>query len=545
MKFILLAALSFFSDPYPKNENISVSHYIFRLELSDDTDVIKGEAEVTIRFLKPVASFDLNLIEKKGDTTGMNVISVKSSGKPVNYVFRGDLITIHPPPGDEHTFVITYEGIPYDGLIISKNKFGERSFFGDNWPDRGRHWLPTVDHPAYKSTVEFLITAPAYYEVIATGKLVEEKKLPGKRKLTHWKESVPVSVKVMTIGVSNFAVQQSGVVSGIPVTTWVYPQNKKDGFSDFKVAPKILEYLQEYIGPYPFEKLAHVQSKTKFGGLENASNIFYFENSVNGKNERESLIAHETAHQWFGNSATEADWHHVWLSEGFATYCTALYMEHKYGADTLISIMKKTRKQVFKSDSLNKSPIVDTSITDINKVLSTNTYQKAAWVLHMLRKKMGDENFHAGIREYYDTYKGKTALTEDFVAIMQKHYNKVKLPVPFKPDLESFVTQWLYTGGHLKITGTWEYKEATQRLQLVTKTTGMPAVPFEPPMHFEPPTYLDLLVETDDGEKVIKTVEVLGGNGSQSWDFKKKIVKVTPDPNAWLLAEIDLKPKTP
>jgi len=374
MNLIFLLSSLLFSDPYPKNENISVSHYVFRLELSDDTDIIKGEAEVTIRFMKPVASFDLNLVGKTGDTTGMEVISIKSSGKPVQYSFSNNLITIKPPAGDEHTFVIKYQGIPYDGLIISKNKFGERTFFGDNWPDRGRHWLPTIDHPSYKSTVEFIITAPSHYEVVATGKLVAEKDLSKKRKLFHWKESVPVSVKVMTIGVSNFVVQQSGVVSGVPVTTWVYPQNEKDGFSDFSVAPKILEYLQEYIGPYPFEKLAHVQSKTRFGGLENASNIFYFENSVNGKNQRESLIAHETAHQWFGNSATEADWHHVWLSEGFATYCTALYMEHAYGADSLVSVMTKTRKQVFESDLKNTGPIVDTTITDINKVLSTNTY---------------------------------------------------------------------------------------------------------------------------------------------------------------------------
>jgi aminopeptidase N len=537
MKFILLITLSFFSDPYPKNENISVSHYVFRLELSDDTNVIKGEAEVTVRFLKPVESFDLNLIGKKGDSTGMQVISVKSSGKPANYKFHDDLITIVPPPGKEHTFVIRYEGIPADGLIISKNKFGERSFFGDNWPDRGRHWLPTVDHPFYKSTVEFLITAPSHYEVIATGKLVEEKNLKGNRKLTHWKESVPVSVKVMTIGVSNFAIQQSGVVTGIPVTTWVYPQNQKEGFSDFSVAPRILEYLQEYIGPYPFEKLAHVQSKTRFGGLENASNIFYFENSVNGRNEREGLIAHETAHQWFGNSATEADWHHVWLSEGFATYCTALYMEHAYGRDTLTSLMNEMRRQVFDFDKKNKHAIVDTTITDINKVLSTHTYQKAAWVLHMLRRQMGEENFHAGIREYYDTYRGSTALTKDFIAIMQKHYSKVKVPAPFTPDLSPFVRQWLYTGGHPKIQGTWEYQENEKKLVLDTSTTGITLTPLDPPIA------LELLIETDDGEKVLKSVEVIGGTGRQLWDFPKKIMRVTADPGAWLLAEVFLEAK--
>lgn len=516
MKFIFALALFFLSDPYPKNENISVSHYVFKLELGDDTDLIKGEAEVTIRFIKPVSSFDLNLIQKKDGLTGMEILSIKSSGKPVEYSFKNDLVTIKPPPGSEHTFIINYQGIPADGLLISENKFGNRSFFGDNWPDRGRHWLPTVDHPSYKATVEFMITAPDHYEVVATGKLVEERTLTNNFKLSHWKESVPVSVKVMTIGVSEFSVKELGVVTGIPVTTWVYPQNKDAGFSDFAVAPRILEYMQEYIGPYPFEKLAHVQSKTKFGGLENAGNIFYFENVVTGKNERESLIAHETAHQWFGNSATEDDWHHVWLSEGFATYCTALYMEHTYGRDTLVSMMKKTRKQVFEFAKKNTAPIVDTTIMDVNKVLNTNTYQKAAWVLHMLRRKMGDESFHAGVREYYDTYKGRTAMTRDFIKVMQKYIPE---------DLQAFVRQWLYKGGHPKITGTWQYDQKDKAVLVELNSTA------------------ELLLDLKIGAEPVQTFELKQGKQTIKLKTAQKPTNLVADPRAWLLADIQIQAK--
>jgi aminopeptidase N len=520
---ILIATTALASDPYPKNENISVSHYVFRLELNDSTDVIAGEADVTIRFLKPVASFDLNLIGKKGGATGMEITSIKSSGKPVEYSFKNDLISIKPPQGAELTFTISYKGIPADGLIISKNKFGERSFFGDNWPDRGRNWLPAIDHPAYKSTVEFVITAPAEYEVVATGKLVEEKALDKGRKLTHWKESIPVSVKVMTIGVTNFSVQTSGVVTGIPITTWVYPQNEADGFSDFSVAPKIFEFLQSYIGPYPFEKLAHVQSKTKFGGLENASNIFYFENSVNGKNEREELIAHETAHQWFGNSATEADWHHVWLSEGFATYCTVLYMEHAYGRDELISSMKNKRTTIIEFAKKNTAPIVDTTITDINKVLSANTYQKASWVLHMLRKKMGDDDFHKGIRQYYDTYKGRTALTADFVAVMQKQTTA---------DLKPFFERWIYMGGHPRISGTWRYdkRQSTVFVEVELTQNGSFTVP------------LEFLVET--GKKSFtETLVIEPGKQTLRFVCNEPPSKITADAGNWLLFEGTINPK--
>lgn len=494
-------------------------HYVFRLELNDTTDVIAGEAQVTVRFIKPVASFDLNLIGKAGGATGMEVTSVKSSGKPVDYTFKNNLITIKSAAATEATFVISYRGIPADGLIISKNKFGDRTFFGDNWPDRGRHWLPTVDHPSYKATVEFRIVAPAHYKVVATGKLVEESDIDKGRKLTRYKESVPVSVKVMTIGVARFAVEVSGEVGNIPVTTWVYPQNRDDGFSDFALAPKVLEFLQSYVGPYPFEKLAHVQSKTKFGGLENASNIFYFENSVNGKNERESLIAHETAHQWFGNSATEDDWHHVWLSEGFATYFTALYMEHMYGRDKLVEVMKQTRTQVLEFAKKNSAPIVDTTIVDLNKVLSTNTYQKAGWVLHMLRKEMGDTHFRKGIREYYKTYAGGTATSKDFIEIMQR----------FSPDdLGPFFQRWLFAGGHPKITGTWHYdkKQKTVFLDVELTQNGKYSVPID--------VSVDSKVEPLVLEPGKQQLRIHSNEAPRA---------VTFDPATWLLAEVDFKGK--
>jgi aminopeptidase N len=515
--FATEAALA--TDPYPKNENIRVTHYKFRLELNDTTDVIAGEAAVTIQFLKPVASFDLNLIGKEGSATGMEITSIKSSGNPVDYTFKNNLLAIKPVSAAETTFIITYKGIPGDGLIISRNKFGDRTFFGDNWPDRGRHWLPTLDHPSYKSTVEFVVVAPSHYKVVATGKVIAEENLTKNQKLTHYQETVPVSVKVMTIGVARFSVQESGKVGNVPITTWVYPQNEADGFKDFALAPKVVEFLQEYVGPYPYEKLAHVQSKTKFGGLENASNIFYFENSVNGKNEREELIAHETAHQWFGDSATEGDWYHVWLSEGFATYFAALYQEHVYGREKLSSVMSSKRKTVIEFAKKNTAPIVDTTIVDINKVLSANTYQKAAWVLHMLRREMGNEAFHRGIREYYNTYKGGTALSKDFTRIMQRYASV---------DLTTFFQRWLYVGGHPHINGTWTYdpKQKTVIIDVTLSQNGDYGVP------------LDILVDSR-----AEVVFLEPGRQSVRLKSDQKPVKMVMDPGNWLLFEGGIEAK--
>ena len=152
--------------------------------------------------------------------------------------------------------------------------------------------------------------------------------------MTHWKESEPLPTKVMVIGVADFAVDHTGDVGKVPVYDYVFPESKEAGFKSYAVAREILLFYIKMFGPYAYEKLANVQSKTIFGGMENASAIFYFENSVTSKGIEE-LMAHEIAHQWFGDAASEKSFAHLWLSEGFATYMTNVYLENKYGIDTL------------------------------------------------------------------------------------------------------------------------------------------------------------------------------------------------------------------
>ncbi|HLZ15771.1 MAG TPA: M1 family aminopeptidase, partial [Cyclobacteriaceae bacterium] len=320
---VFFCALARATDPYPKNESIDITHYHFYLEVNDSTDVIYGEASVTVSFKKKLSFFELDLAAKNDSGKGMEVIQVTLNDTKLIYSHRKDKLKINlPGPAGENQaliFKIKYRGEPQDGLIIGKNKYGDRGFFGDNWPDRAHHWLPVVDHPFDKSSVDFSVSAPIHYAVIANGIKVEESFINEKRKLTRWHEEVPIPVKVMVVGIARFAMEQVGKVDDIPVESWVYPQNKSEGFNDYAVAMRVLDFFHTHIGPYSYKKLANVQSKTRWGGLENANTIFYSERSVTGKGNAEPLIAHEVAHQWFGNSATEKDWHHVWLSEGFAT----------------------------------------------------------------------------------------------------------------------------------------------------------------------------------------------------------------------------------
>src|ERR1700743_1791265 len=306
---ILLSLPSFPSLAQAYNPAIDVQHYDFSLRLNDDNNSIRGTAAITVLFRENTSQFHVDLVKKNAAGKGMAVFSVKEGNQPVPFSQDSDHLVLLTggKTGQLHTYTISYEGIPLDGLIIANNKYGHRGFFGDNWPNRAHNWLPCVDHPSDKATLDFRITAPDHYQVVANGALQEERQLPGGLKLTHWKESSPLSPKIMVIGVAGFAIDHPGDAMGVPVWNYVFPENKEAGFSSYAYPLQILPFYISHIGPYPFEKCGNVQSKTRFGGLENASAIFYFENSV-GSPGVESLMAHEIAHQWFGDAATETQW---------------------------------------------------------------------------------------------------------------------------------------------------------------------------------------------------------------------------------------------
>ena len=448
-----------------QNRAINVLHYGFDISLSDSSNQIQGIADVDFISNQPADSMYLDLAAvdlSRG--TGMKVSDVSSNGRSLKYFQQPERLDIYfdstLTPGSDRTVRILYGGIPGDGLIIDRNKFHHKTFFADNWPNRAHDWIPCNDHPSDKASVDFTVTAPDHYQVVANGVLVEQTELPDHRRLTHWKESLPLPTKVMVIGVADFAVRLSATIGCIPVTSWVFPENRVDGFREYAISGKVLSFLISYIGPYPYSKLANVQSKTIFGGMENAGNIFYYENSVTpdsveGRPVRslEELFAHETAHQWFGDEASEADWPHVWLSEGFATYMTHLYIEHVYGSDSLSKQMSHDRQIVLDFYKKHKTPVVDTTETrHLMLLLNPNSYQKGSWVLHMLRRKLGDALFQKGIRAYYLAYKGRNASTDDFRKVMEKTSGM---------DLKTFFKQWLYTAGQPSLAVTWKYDPHT------------------------------------------------------------------------------------
>lgn len=438
---------------------IDVRHYTFKIDLNDQNDTVKGQATADIRFTANVPGFRLNLVKPGKNGKGMLVSSVTSAGREIRFSQDSDAVFIYSraKAGSTRSFVVNYSGIPADGLIISTNKFGHRTFFGDNWPNRAHNWLPCADYPSDKATVDFIVTAPDHYGVVSNGIETEQRALPGNFKLTHWKENVPLPTKVMVIGVADFAIDTVAAIGKIPVYTYVFPESKQTGFKSYAVASEILPYYIKMIGPYAFEKLANVQSKTIFGGMENAGCIFYFENSVESPGIEE-LMAHEIAHQWFGDAASEKSFAHLWLSEGFATYLTNLYLEHKYGPDTLKKRMEKDRETVFRFEKRRLTPVVDTAVkSNFMQLLNPNSYQKGSWVLHMLRRRLGDALFWRGLRTYYARYDGGNATTTDFEHVMEQTSGQ---------NLTQFFRQWLYMAGHPQLSINWKYDAANSKINL-------------------------------------------------------------------------------
>ena len=204
------------------NPIIDVQHYDFSLALNDDSNSIRGTAVVTILFRTAAPQFNLDLVAKNNTGKGMTVLSVSEHNQPVPFSQDSSHLILQTPAttGSQHSYTIRYEGIPADGLKIGENKYKHRGFFGDNWPNRAHNWLPCVDDPSDKATLDWRITAPDHYEVVANGALQEERPLPNHLKLTHWKESAPLSPKIMVISVAAFAIDHPGDAMSVPV--WNY-----------------------------------------------------------------------------------------------------------------------------------------------------------------------------------------------------------------------------------------------------------------------------------------------------------------------------------
>jgi aminopeptidase N len=470
--FFFWAGLPGFPDTYSRQPAVDAIHYEVSIELNEASDTISAATGVELRMREDrVSRVEL-------DFAGMTVDSVTAGGTEAKYSRAGERLTVEfdsPLRRDESVTVqVRYHGRPGNtGLLIGKNALGRRVYFAENWPDRAHHWFPCIDHPSDKASADLTITADARYEVVGPGALVETRSALDGRKSTHWSETAPIPTYCMVFGAAEFLVRNAGVINGTPISWYVYPPDAPAAKAMFDRTGLAMQFFTTRIGTYPYEKLAQVEATTRIGGMENASAIFYAESSFRGSSPSERVVAHEMAHQWFGDSVTEADWDHLWLSEGFATYFEALFYEYLEGPESLKRSMSEAAQAVMTYHKTNPAAIIDPGTRDLMKKLNALNYQKGAWVLHMLRKVVGEEAFFRGIRKYYGLYAGTSILSGDFIRVMES--------VSGMP-LDEFFRQWLYQPGWPEYSVSWSWNEEAAAVDLSvrqTQATGVYSMPVE------------------------------------------------------------------
>lgn len=509
-----------------------VLHYDLRIALPAAGDRIEGRATLDVARTTPPGS-TLRL-----DLSGLRVTAVRAGavgGEQVAAAFRqedGRLFVTLPAAARADTMrvEVSYDGVPDDGLILRANVHGDPAAFADNWPDRARFWFPSVDHPSDKATVEYEVTAPAGWKVIANGRRTDT----SDDSIWNYAVRTPIPTYTMVIGATRMAVgtvdacAQGGVTAlrsdgCVAVTSWTFPQDSAHGARIFARGGDMIRYYTERFGPFPYEKLAHVQSATRFGGMENVGAIFYSEQAIANGTLGEVTVAHETAHQWFGDAVTPIDWPHLWLSEGFATYFGMQYFEHADGEARFRELLAASAQGYLDSEVTGLA-IVDTARVPENNLfalLNPNSYNKGGQVLHMLRGMAGDEAFFSAVRSFYEQHRHGNAHTRH----LQRAFEEA-----MRQDLSWFFDQWVFRPGHpvLRVTLAWD-EQAGDAVVTLEQVQSEDWPTFRMPLELELVTSAGPIRQRVDVRERHTQVRVkLAGPASA----------VIVDPDGWILEQV-------
>jgi len=440
---------------------IDVVHYDLAIELPDTGSEIRGVSTMLVRRRPEGRNLAVDIL--------LTVDSVTVDGARTTVTARpGGVIVPLGTAADSARVSVYYHGAPRDGLIISRDPEGRWQAFGDNWPNRARHWLAVVDRPGDKATVSWTVDAPTELTVVANGERTDSASTPARpwRSTWRWEERHPIATYLMVIAAAPLRAEPlpstkcltTADAKCVAQTVYVSKDAKPGYPPAFDEAEGIVDFYSSLIGPFPYEKLAHLQSTTRFGGMENATAIFYADGLFRNGTIGPSIIAHETAHQWFGDAVTESEWPHLWLSEGFATYFAELWAEHSRGRDTLVAHMREIRAGLLAdSDVVTHRPVIDTAQTDLMELLDANSYQKGGYVLHMARRLLGDSVFFRGLRGYYAGHRDGNATTDDLRRALEGASGR---------DLGWFFDQWLRRPGYPELDTKWSYDPREQRVYL-------------------------------------------------------------------------------
>ena len=439
--------------------DVDVIHYDLAVTLPDTGSAISGVSTILLHARPEARGVSVDIL--------LTVDSVTLNGGRIVVTPRtGGIVVPLARSADSARVAVFYHGTPTDGLIISRDPQGRWQAFADNWPHRAPHWLAVVDRPGDKATVSWTIDAPTELTVIANGARTDSSRSAGRpwRTISKWSEAHPIATYLMVIAAAPLRAEPVPSTKCVPrqdggcVTQTVYvSRDAKPGIpAAFKEAEGIAAFYSSIVAPFPYETLAHVQSTTRFGGMENATAIFYADAYFRSGTLKTETVAHEIAHQWFGDAVTESEWPHIWLSEGFATYFAELWAERSRGRDTLFAHMRTTRAKLLADSVVARRPVIDSG-GDLMQLLNANSYDKGGYVLHMARRLVGDSAFFRGIRGYYAGHRDGNATSDDLRRALEGASGR---------DLGWFFRQWLTRPGYPELDTKWSYDPREQRVYL-------------------------------------------------------------------------------
>jgi len=450
-----------------RNKSYDVLHYKIELSFDESKKMVIGKTTTT--FVPYLAV--LNSIEFDAENMSFTSVSMKKKTLAFDSLAKTIRIILDKNYSYKDTLTVTmeYSCIPKRGVYFIQPDSGYPDKPWQVWSQGedmdNHHWFPCWDFPNDRATSEIIATVKSKYEFLSNGKLIstKENKKTG-TKTFHWVQNKSHSSYLVMFAMGEYAIFKENV-DGVPLEYYVYKNHIDDAKACYAKTGAIMKFFNEKIGfRYAWDKYAQViVADFIYGGMENTSattlmdRITVYNARARVDESAESLIAHEMAHQWWGDVVTCNDWRHLWLNESFASYFDPLYFEHAYGKDEFLHIMQQAQQAGINTDkSLGRKPIVSVGS------YGSNIYPRGASVLNMLRFVLGDELFWKSINHYITKYQFQTVVTDDFKKSIEEATGQ---------NLYWFFDQWIYKAGYPKFDVSYSYNDSTKSILLNVKQT--------------------------------------------------------------------------
>ncbi len=450
-----------------RNKSYDVLHYKIEISFDESKKMVIGTTTTT---LVPYST-NLNSIEFDAEDITFSTVKLGKKSLKFDSLATSVKITLDKPYSykDTLSIMMEYTALPLKGTYFIQPDSGYPNKPWQIWTQGedmdNHHWFPCWDFPNDKSTSEVIATVKNNYTFLSNGKLISEKENKKERTKTfHWVQSKPHVSYLIMFAAGEYAVLKEKA-DGIPLEYYVYKNHVEDAKACYAHTIPIMKFFNEKIGyKYAWDKYAQViVADFVAGGMENTSattlmdRITVYNSRARVDESAASLIAHEMAHQWWGDVLTCKDWRHLWLNESFASYFDPLYFEHAYGKDEFTNIMYSAQQAGIGSDkSLGRKPIVSVGS------YGANIYPRGASVLHMLRFNLGDELFWKSINHYITKNQFRCVETNDL---------KVAVEEATGQNLYWFFDEWVYKAGYPKFEVTYTYNDSAKNIAMTVKQT--------------------------------------------------------------------------